>query len=111
MILVDTDLVTVSELEYLGNVSLLIDQNSARTVQNYIIWRFIMDQVKYMPKKFRAIRQTFNQVFEGITSEPSRKTACASYVNDNMGFAVSKLYINQYFDTHARNQVIYQILI
>jgi membrane metallo-endopeptidase-like protein 1 len=104
--LVDTDRMIVSELEYIRNVSLLVDQQPIRTVQNYMIWRFMMSQVQYMPKRFRAIRQTFNRVFAGVSTEPSRAVACANYVNDNMGLAVSKLYIRDNFDKTARNEVI-----
>ena len=96
---------SVTEIEFIRNASLIIDQQSARTLQNYMVWRFMMNQVKYMPKRFRAIKQTFDRVFQGISTEPSRAITCATYVNRNMGFAVSKLYINKYFDKNARNQV------
>lgn len=57
-----------------------------------------------MPKKIRATREQFDRVYEGTTAEPTRSTNCANYVNDNMGFAVSRLYVKQYFDDNARNQ-------
>jgi membrane metallo-endopeptidase-like protein 1 len=98
--------VTVSELEYLRNVSLLVTRTSPRTVQNYMVWRSMMAAVKYMPKKLRVIKHTFDKVFQGVDSEQPRKMSCGSYVNELMGFAVSKLYTQQYFDRNARNQVI-----
>lgn len=67
----------------------------------------MMAVARYMPAKFRAIKYSFVQVFQGINSEESRKTICGGYVNDFMGFAVSKLYIQEYFDKNARNQVLY----
>ncbi|CAF1169584.1 unnamed protein product [Rotaria sp. Silwood1] len=102
--LLDTDIVTVSELEYLRNVSLIINQQSSRTLQNYMVWRFMMSQASNMPKHFRTIRQQFDKVFQGINTEPSRAIVCGEYVNNIMGFAVAKLYINEYFDQNARNQ-------
>ncbi len=104
--LVDTDRVIVSELAYIRNVSLLVAQQSIRTVQNYMIWYFMMSQVQYMPKKLRVIRQTFYQAFSGVSTAPSRAVTCANYVNDNMGLAVAKLYIRDNFDKTARNEVI-----
>ena len=104
--LTGTDLVTISELAFLRNVSALIEQRPPRTVQNYMIWRFLMNQAKNMPKKYRNIRQTFLKISQGINTEPSREITCANYVNDIMGLAVSKLYIKKYFDANARNQVI-----
>ncbi|CAF4768743.1 unnamed protein product [Rotaria sp. Silwood1] len=102
--LLDTDIVTVSELEYLRNVSLIINQQSSLTLQNYMVWRFMMSQASNMPKHFRTIRQQFDKVFQGINTEPSRAIVCGEYVNNIMGFAVAKLYINEYFDQNARNQ-------
>jgi len=98
--------VIVSELAYIRNVSLLVAQQPIRTVQNYMIWYFMMSQVQYMPKKFQVIRQTFYQAFAGVSTAPSRAVTCANYVNGNMGLAVAKLYIRDNFDKTARNEVI-----
>ncbi len=84
---------------------MIIDRQSPRTIQNYLLWRFMMSQVDYMPKRFRTIKQQFNKVFQGINTEQSRPIKCATYVNRNMGFAVSKLYINKHFDENSRKEV------
>lgn len=105
MTLLDSDLITINEPEFFQDVSLLISRQSPRTIQNYLIWRFLMNQAKNLPKKYRDTKQVFIQAFQGIITEPSRNTTCAIYVNDNMGLAVSKLYIRKYFDADARNQV------
>ncbi|CAF0749316.1 unnamed protein product [Rotaria sp. Silwood1] len=102
--IVNDDIVTVGELEYLYNVSSIIDGTSSRILQNYVIWRFLMHRVDNMPKRFRSIKENFQHVFRGTTAEQSRKIICGNYVNGNMGFAVSKLYIKKYFDDNARNQ-------
>ena len=103
--LVDEDIVIISELDVLRNVSTILDQQSARTLQNYLLWRVMMSQVEYMPKRFRAIKQQFIKVFQGITTEKSRAIKCATYVADTMGLAVSKLYIMEHFDKNARQEV------
>ncbi|CAF3477996.1 unnamed protein product [Rotaria socialis] len=100
----DSDVVTVHELEYLNNVSSIIDQTSARLLQNYIVWRFMMHRVDNMPKRFRSIKENFQHIFRGTTSDVSRKIICGNFVNGNMGFAVSALYIKKYFDDNARIQ-------
>ncbi|CAF1189094.1 unnamed protein product [Rotaria sp. Silwood1] len=102
--LMDTDLVAVSEVAYLANVSSILQQAPSRVVQNYLIWRFMMNRASNMPKRIRSTREQFDRVFKGTTAEPSRANTCANYVNDNMGFAVSRLYVNKYFDDNARNQ-------
>jgi len=64
-----------------------------------------MHRVDNMPKRFRSIKANFDHVFRGTTAERARTVICGNYVNGNMGFAVSKLYIKKYFDDNARNQV------
>jgi len=100
----DTDVVRVTEVAYLLNVSEIILATPARIVQNYLVWRFMMNRASSMPKKIRSTREQFDRVFKGTSEEPSRTTTCANYVNDNMGFAVSRLYVKTYFDENARNQ-------
>jgi predicted metalloendopeptidase len=97
-------MVTITELESLQNVSLLINETPLRTVQNYMVWRSIMALAKYMPQQLRTIQETFDEAFQGISPDELTVT-CADYVNDLMGFAVSKLYVDEYFDPDSRNQV------
>jgi neprilysin len=101
----DVDLVSISEVAYLLNVSMILDQTPKRTIQNYVIWRFMMNRASNMPQRIRSTREQFDRVFQGTNTKPSRSITCANYVNDNMGFAVSKLYIKKYFDENARSQV------
>jgi predicted metalloendopeptidase len=103
------DTVDVSELDFLTNASSIIDETSSRILQNYFIWRFMMDQAGNMPRNIRSIKEQFNQVFQGTTAEKPRTITCGNLVNDNMGFVVSKLYIKSYFDENARNQVLKNI--
>lgn len=91
-------------MAYLVNVSELVQGTNPRIVQNYVIWRFMMNRASSMPKKFRSTREQFDRVFKGTSAEPTRTTTCSNYVNDNMGFAVSRLYIKNFFDDNARNQ-------
>ncbi|CAF0728323.1 unnamed protein product [Adineta steineri] len=102
--LMDSDLVIVGEIDYLYNVSSIIEQVSPRILQNYVIWRFMMHRIDTLPKRFRTIKDNFDHVFRGTTAERARTVICGNYVNTFMGFAVSKLYIKKYFDDNARNQ-------
>jgi membrane metallo-endopeptidase-like protein 1 len=100
----DWDTVVVSELDFLTNASVILEQTSARILQNYFIWRFMMDRAGNMPRNIRSIQNQFSRVIQGTTAEQSRKITCGAYVNNNMGMVVSKLYITSYFDDNARNQ-------
>ncbi|CAF4788114.1 unnamed protein product [Rotaria sp. Silwood1] len=63
-----------------------------------------MNRVSNMPQQYRIFRDRFERVVRGTSAEPPRTILCGQYVNGNMGFAVSKLYIKRYFDSNARNQ-------
>ncbi len=102
----DNDIVSISELEFLRNASMIISQTSPRIVQNYFVWRFMMGRVANMPRRYRLIREPFDQAFRGTTAERPRSVTCGNFVNGNMGFALSKVYIQRYFDENARNQVM-----
>lgn len=84
---------------------MILEQTPPRTLQNYLVWRFMMDRASNMPQSIRGIRERFVRVFRGTSAEPPRSVVCGNYVNGNMGFAVSKLYIKRYFDENARTQV------
>jgi len=96
----------VSELEFLTNASLIINETSPRILQNYFVWRFMMDQAGNMPRRIRNIQEQFLRVFQGTSAEKPRTTTCGGFVNGNMGMVVSKLYIKSYFDENARSQVL-----
>lgn len=100
------DTVAVGELDFLNNASVIINETSPRTLQNYFIWRFMMDLAGHMPRNIRNIREQFDRVFQGTSAEKPRTVTCGVYVNDIMGMVVSKLYIKSYFDENARSQVI-----
>ncbi|CAF1538878.1 unnamed protein product, partial [Adineta steineri] len=61
--LIDTDIVTVYAPKFLLDIISIIDQQSPRTIQNYMIWRFMMSRALNMPKRFRNIVQQYNYVF------------------------------------------------
>lgn len=99
------DIVTVDEIDYLYNMSSLIEQTPKRVLQNYVVWRFLLRRMDDMPKRVRILKERFDRLFRGTTAERPRTTICGNFANTNMGFAVSWLYIRQYFDRTARNQV------
>ncbi|CAF3828395.1 unnamed protein product [Rotaria sp. Silwood1] len=104
--LYDNDIVSVSELEFLRNASSIIDSSSRRVLQNYIIWRFIMSRITDMPKRYRALKDPFDEAYRGTFAQRPRSITCGSYINSNMGFALSKIYIKQYFDESAKQQAL-----
>ncbi|CAF1159641.1 unnamed protein product, partial [Rotaria sordida] len=107
--LINTDIVTVFAPKVVRDITLIIDRQSPRIIQNYMIWRFMVNRVWNMPKRFRDIAQQFNYVLQGTSTERPRSVICASHVSHAMDLAVSKIYINQYFDQDARKEALEMI--
>lgn len=103
--LVDNDVIIIREIEVLRNISIIINEESPRIIQNYLIWRFMMSQIDYMTKRFRLIKQEFNKIFQGIKIEKPRAIKCVNYITRYMGLPVSRLYIKTYFDENSRREV------
>ncbi|CAF4205719.1 unnamed protein product, partial [Adineta steineri] len=100
----DTDIVIVTAPKLLHGISSIIDRQSPRTIQNYMIWHFMANRAWNMPNRFRNIVQQFTRIFHGTSTEESRTITCANYVNTIMNLPVSKLYIEEYFHKDARKE-------
>ena len=104
--LIDTDTVTVLAPKVMHGISSIIDRQSPRTLQNYMIWRFMMRRAWNMPKRFRKLAEQFAHAFRGTNGEEPRSVTCAFQVNTIMSSAVSKIYIKEYFDKNTRKEVM-----
>lgn len=83
-----------------------MNETSPRTLQNYAIWRFLINQVDHMPKRFREMKEKFTNSVKGVTTIPKRNKTCAQYVNEKMPMAVGKIYIKEFFDKDMKTEVI-----
>lgn len=90
----------------LENLSRILENESPRTIQNYFICRFVLSVIDEMPKRFRILRKEFKKIFQGIEMDKSRKIQCSHYVNEYMGIALSKLFIDKYFQPQSKKEVI-----
>ncbi|CAF1545501.1 unnamed protein product, partial [Adineta ricciae] len=106
--LTETDRVSVNQIDYLHNVSMIINQSSPRVVQNYLVWCFVFEMIDYMPKRFQVIKQKLNDLMLGTSTKQLRSIECSTSVNNVMGFAISRLYIEKYFSEQTRNQLLEQ---
>ncbi|CAF4113273.1 unnamed protein product, partial [Adineta steineri] len=103
--LMDSDIVIVEDIHSLYCVSSIISQVSPRILQNYVVWRFIMNLIDDLSKRFQSIEENINLVIGFASTERARAVICGRFLNSYMGFAVSKPYIRKDFDDNARNQV------
>ncbi|CAF4138244.1 unnamed protein product [Adineta steineri] len=107
--LMDSDIVIVEDINYLYYVSSIIHLVSPRILQNFVIWRFMMNLIDNLSERFQSIEENINLVIGFTSTERARAVNCGRFVNEHMGFAISKIYIKKHFDDNARNQVFEMI--
>ncbi|OBS72512.1 hypothetical protein A6R68_12909 [Neotoma lepida] len=97
--------VVVYGIPYLQNLENIIDVFSARTMQNYLVWRLVLDRISSLSQRFKDARVHYRKALYGTTVEEVRWRECVSYVNSNMESAVGSLYIKQAFTKESKDMV------
>ncbi|XP_044919522.1 membrane metallo-endopeptidase-like 1 isoform X4 [Mustela putorius furo] len=97
--------VVVYGIPYLQNLEDIIDVYSARTVQNYLVWRLVLDRISSLSQRFKEARANYRKALYGTTVEEVRWRECVSYVNSNMESAVGSLYVREAFPGDSKEAV------
>uniref|UniRef100_A0A3P8YRB6 Neprilysin n=1 Tax=Esox lucius TaxID=8010 RepID=A0A3P8YRB6_ESOLU len=77
-----------------------------RDLQNYMVWRFVMNMVVGLSRQYRDTRKAFRKALYGTTSEAAVWRQCAIYVNNNMDNAVGRLYVEEAFSGESKELMI-----
>ncbi|NXD14556.1 NEP protein, partial [Nothocercus nigrocapillus] len=101
----NTEQVVVYDPEYLFRLKSLLNKYTPREIQNYLIWRFVMDLVNSLSRNYKDTRNDFRKALYGTTSETAVWRRCANYVNGNMENAVGRLYVEEAFAGESKHVV------
>ncbi|MGH0138855.1 UNVERIFIED_CONTAM: hypothetical protein FKN15_027056 [Acipenser sinensis] len=91
--------------DYLRKLKPILSDYSARDIQNYIVWRHVMDLVNSLSRVYKDTRKAFRKALYGTTSETAVWRQCANYVNGNMENAVGRLYVEEAFGGESKHMV------
>ncbi|XP_035829151.1 neprilysin-1 [Aplysia californica] len=80
-----------------------------RVVMNYLIWRNLMRRIPNLPRKYRNIKNDFYKGMYGSSSDPARWFECVSFVNEYMGNALGRLFVEEYFDHTSKETALEMI--
>ncbi|XP_041127018.1 neprilysin-like isoform X2 [Polyodon spathula] len=97
--------VVVYAPEYLRKLKPILSDYSARDIQNYIVWRYVMDLVNSLSRVYKDTRKAFRKALYGTTSETAVWRQCANYVNGNLENAVGRLYVEEAFAGESKHMV------
>ncbi|KAM9274976.1 neprilysin [Cariama cristata] len=101
----NTEHVIVYDPEYLIRLKSILNKYTPRDLQNYMIWRFVMDLVNSLSRNYKDTRNAFRKALYGTTSETAVWRRCANYVNGNMENAVGRLYVEAAFAGDSKHVV------
>ncbi|KAF1450127.1 Neprilysin, partial [Spheniscus demersus] len=101
----NTEHVIVYDPEYLIRLKSILNKYTPRDLQNYMIWRFVMDLVNSLSRNYKDTRNAFRKALYGTTSETAVWRRCANYVNGNMENAVGRLYVEEAFAGDSKHVV------
>ncbi|KAF1519061.1 Neprilysin, partial [Eudyptes chrysocome] len=101
----NTEHVIVYDPEYLIRLKSILNKYTPRDLQNYMIWRFVMDLVNSLSRNYKDTRNALRKALYGTTSETAVWRRCANYVNGNMENAVGRLYVEEAFAGDSKHVV------
>ncbi|NWH72918.1 NEP protein, partial [Piaya cayana] len=101
----NTEDVIVYDPDYLIKLKSILNKYSPRDLQNYMVWRFVMDLVNSLSRNYKDTRNAFRKALYGTTSETAVWRRCANYVNSNMENAVGRLYVEEAFAGDSKHVV------
>ncbi|KAJ8280491.1 hypothetical protein GJAV_G00055490 [Gymnothorax javanicus] len=90
---------------YLTRLIPILAEYSARDIQNYLVWRYVMNMVIGLSRAYKDTRKPFRKAIYGTTSEAAVWRQCANYVNSNLEKAVGRLYVEEAFAGESKEMV------
>ncbi|GAB1602196.1 neprilysin-4-like [Argonauta hians] len=94
--------VVIYAMDFLTNLEQILKVTPNRTLANYMIWRIVMNRVNNLPKKYRDIKKEYHEKIFGQQSYTPRWRECTNFVAENLGNAIGRLFIANYFDEEAK---------
>ncbi|XP_064610367.1 neprilysin-4-like [Liolophura sinensis] len=94
--------VVVYSVKYLRKFVDLIEETPPRVLANYVLSWVYKAAVGTLPKRIRDIRTEYNRVMFDVKQEKPRWKSCVGEANSNLGNAVGRLFVEDYFDETAK---------
>ncbi|KAG5896571.1 hypothetical protein JTB14_010399 [Gonioctena quinquepunctata] len=91
---------------FLHELLYLVSTTEHRTLQNYLIWRFVRHRTNNLDQRFLDAKQRFYYILFGREKNPPRWEFCVAQVNSNMGMALGSMFVKKYFDKGSKIDTI-----
>ncbi|BFZ23831.1 hypothetical protein BsWGS_26870 [Bradybaena similaris] len=90
---------------FIGNISLVVQKFSNRTLQNLFGFSYAISRVGVLTQWMRAITHEFNRVYLGHESETPRWKFCVDSTAELFSKGISKQFVTRLFSERAKRDV------
>ncbi|XP_031781394.1 neprilysin-2 [Nasonia vitripennis] len=105
VIIDETEVVIIEDLEYITKLEKLIEITPKRVIANYLVWKVVQSSLGYMPSEFRVLEADYLNQVNGRTQTPDRASKCLTDVMKAFPIAVSAMYVRENFDQSIKDDV------
>ncbi|BFZ23239.1 hypothetical protein BsWGS_26278 [Bradybaena similaris] len=105
----EAERIVVYAPSYFQQFAKLYQTVDKRVKVNYLFWRIMMNRINNLPSQNRSIKNEYLKVIFGSHAEPARWYECVTFVNDNMGNALGRLFVEAHFDEGSRETALEMI--
>ncbi|NP_001191592.1 neutral endopeptidase [Aplysia californica] len=105
----DDEIIMNRSPPYFRNLTDLLRNTPKKTIANYIIWRITISYLGTLTQVFKDIRFEFTKAIYGIETVQPRELFCTSFVRRNVGFIISKPFVDKFFSPEAKDVALEMI--
>lgn len=98
--------VNVSQPEPIHEVEKILSETSLDDLKAYAEFKTIADGANSLDDKFRAVSFEFSKAMTGISQDRPRWKRAVGVVNNVMGMAVGKMFVEKYFPESSKKRML-----
>ncbi|XP_053513833.1 endothelin-converting enzyme 2 isoform X3 [Artibeus jamaicensis] len=99
----DSEPVVVYGMDYLQQVSELINQTEPSVLNNYLIWNLVQKTTPSLDRRFESAQEKLLETLYGTRKScVPRWQTCISNTDDALGFALGSLFVKATFDRQSK---------
>ncbi|XP_048750053.2 neprilysin-1-like [Ostrea edulis] len=87
---------------YIDEIVNKLHTKEKRTVQNYVIWLTLKMMSGAMPQRVQDAYGDYREALTGSAIQPPRWKVCVGDVNERLGLAIGKPFLEEMFDSKAK---------
>nr|XP_010335934.1 endothelin-converting enzyme 2 isoform X3 [Saimiri boliviensis boliviensis] len=99
----DSEPVVVYGMDYLQQVSELINRTEPSILNNYLIWNLVQKTTSSLDRRFESAQEKLLETLYGTKKScVPRWQTCISHTDDALGFALGSLFVKATFDRQSK---------